>query len=845
MVDFKKALKNKSVSTQVNPLKIYETLDRKSVAGPLREAQETILSNWYKSNRDNRDSIIKLHTGEGKTLIGLLILQSLINSKEGPCLYICPNIQLVEQVKEEAQKFGISYCDIDSDNELPREYLTGEKVLITHSQKVFNGLTKFNSRNLGHNYGTILLDDSHSSVETIKNAYSITIQRHQNQSLYNSFLELFKEDLNEQGEGSLLDIINNQSSSLMHVPYWSWSNKKSTVLELLHKNKDVINDIKFTWPIIKDDIENYGCYITNNKIEISPYSINIKKFPIFFKASKRILMSATTQDDSFFIKVFDFKEETLLNPLTSPQSKWSGEKMVIIPSEISDRFDRDYIVTNFAPLKTNTYGVVALVPSTERAHHYKNLGATVTNSENIVGETNKLKNKNFTNVIVINNRYDGIDLPDESCRILILDTLPISGSLSEKYEEQARETSLIVNKKIAQKIEQGLGRAVRGEKDYCVILIIGPDLVRFVQNPQTQSLFSPQTIKQFKITGEITELAKDDLQKDKEAKVISSSIQQSLERDEGWKEYYRDKMNSLEDNNTEENQFYKSLSQERDIEKLYFDGEYQKAIKKLEKYINTFLDVDPIELAWYKQQLARYYFQIDLNISNKIQKAAFKDNNELLKPIDNISYEKLSFINENRVNLIKTELLNYSNYESLKLHSDELLQNLGFGVNSNKFELSLMKIGQLLGFNSQRPDKSFNKGPDNLWCVSKDKYLFFECKNQVKESRKDISKDEAGQMNNHCGWFDEEYGVNTDVTRIMIIPTKDLSNQANFTHDVKIMTSIKLSKLKTNIKKFIQSLHTYELSEIDNDTISTLLELNRLTVKHLEKEYVDEYYHQV
>lgn len=844
MVDFKKALKNKNVSTQVSPLKIYETLDRKSVAGPLRDAQETILSNWYESSRDDRDSIIKLHTGEGKTLIGLLILQSLINSKEGPCLYVCPNIQLVEQVKEEAKKFGISYCVISPDNELPREYLTGEKILITHSQKVFNGLTKFNSKNLGHNYGTILLDDSHSSIETIKNAYSITIQRKQDPSLYNGFLELFEEDLNKQGEGSLLDIVNNQSSSLMHIPYWSWSNKKSTVLELLHKNKDNINDIKFSWPIIKDDIENYGCYVTNNKIEISPYSINIKKFPIFFKASKRILMSATTQDDAFFIKVFDFKEETLLNPLTSPQSKWSGEKMIIIPSEISGRFDRDYMVTNFAPLKTDTYGVVALVPSTERAQHYKNLGATITSSGNIMTEANKLKDKDFNNVIVMNNRYDGIDLPDESCRILILDTLPISGNLSEKYEEQARETSLIVNKKIAQKVEQGLGRAVRGEKDYCVILVIGPDLVRFIQNPQTQFLFSPQTRKQLEIADEITELAKEDLQQDKDSKVISSSIQQSLERDEGWKEYYRDKMNSLEDNNTENNQFYTALSQESDIEKLYFDGEYQKAINKLENYINTLEDVDSIELAWYKQQLARYYFQIDINISNKIQKAAFKENNELLKPMDSISYEKLSYINENRINLIKKELLHYDNYDSLKLYSDELLQNLSIGANSNKFELSLMKIGKLLGFNSQRPDKSFNKGPDNLWCVSKDRYLFFECKNQVKESRRNISKDEAGQMNNHCGWFDEEYGVNTNVTRIMIIPTKNLSNQANFTHDVKIMTPTKLDKLKGNVKKFIQSLHTYELSEIDNDTISSLLELNRLTVTQLEEEYVDEYYHQ-
>ena len=44
-----------------------------------------------------------------KTLIGLLILQSKINSGEGPCLFICPNIYLVKQVRRDAKKFGINY----------------------------------------------------------------------------------------------------------------------------------------------------------------------------------------------------------------------------------------------------------------------------------------------------------------------------------------------------------------------------------------------------------------------------------------------------------------------------------------------------------------------------------------------------------------------------------------------------------------------------------------------------------------------------------------------------------------------------------------------------------------
>jgi replicative superfamily II helicase len=89
----RKKLASRTITPKTNPIELYGTLDRKSVAGPLRPAQEIVLSEWYTKRRTNRDLIIKLHTGEGKTLVGLLLLQSLLNSKEGPCLiYVLINI---------------------------------------------------------------------------------------------------------------------------------------------------------------------------------------------------------------------------------------------------------------------------------------------------------------------------------------------------------------------------------------------------------------------------------------------------------------------------------------------------------------------------------------------------------------------------------------------------------------------------------------------------------------------------------------------------------------------------------------------------------------------------------
>ena len=83
--------------------------------------------------------------------------------------------------------------------------------------------------------------------------------------------------------------------------------------------------------------------------------------------------------------------------------------------------------------------------------------------------------------------------------ILIIDSMPYANSLTERYEEQCRSNSDPINIKAAQKIEQGLGRSVRGEKDYSAILIIGHDLVKFIKSDNSNKFFSEQTRKQVEI----------------------------------------------------------------------------------------------------------------------------------------------------------------------------------------------------------------------------------------------------------------------------------------------------------------------------------------------------------
>lgn len=89
--------------------------------------------------------------------------------------------------------------------------------------------------------------------------------------------------------------------------------------------------------------------------------------------------------------------------------------------------------------------------------------------------------------------------------------------------------------KIAQKIEQGLGRSVRSQTDYSVIIILGEDLVRFMKTSRTQKYFSAQTKAQICIGENVTNMIREEVDITDSRKVFIETIKQCINRDEGWR----------------------------------------------------------------------------------------------------------------------------------------------------------------------------------------------------------------------------------------------------------------------------------------------------------------------
>ena len=176
MVNFEKLLDKSKISKPVDPEIIFKQLDKESEKEYLRNAQKVVLEKWYSDSRGSKDAIIKLPTGQGKTLIGLLILQSSLNEGKGPALYLCPDSYLVDQTYEQAKSFGFNVIK-STQTQLTSDFLNSDAILVTTCSKLFNAKSVFGVRGATRrepvDLGAIVIDDAHKCLDIIKETFSI------------------------------------------------------------------------------------------------------------------------------------------------------------------------------------------------------------------------------------------------------------------------------------------------------------------------------------------------------------------------------------------------------------------------------------------------------------------------------------------------------------------------------------------------------------------------------------------------------------------------------------------------------------------------------------------------
>ena len=831
MVNFSKRIAGGKAKKIVDPIALYETLDRATDKGPLRPAQIAVLGTWFDRHQDVRDTIVKLHTGQGKTLIGLLMLQSRINNGMGPVVYLCPNNYLVEQTCEQAKQFGIKTCIPTPD--LPEEFLSGEVILVTSIQKLFNGLTKFGLNNQSLSIGTLLMDDAHACADSIRAACNIRIPREE--PAYHALLELFASELEEQGIGTFADIQNQKHDALLPVPYWAWTVKEGDVARILSSATER-QSVRYAWPLLKNMLASCQCVFSGDALEIEPYVAPLQAFGSYWKAAHRILMSATVTDDSFLVKGLQLSPKTIMSPLKFSAESWSGEKMVLIPSLINESLDRKEVVSMFAkPNEKRKHGIVALTNSFANTKDWEAYGAIIADKKSIPKVIGNLRRGAYETTVVLANRYDGIDLPDDTCRVLVFDGKPYSESLIDLYTEACRPNSEATLVRAVRSVEQGMGRSVRGEKDYSVVVVTGTDLTRLIRDTKSRSYFSPQVALQVKIGIDVADMAREEVSDDEApfdgfVKLIS----QCINRDPDWKEYYAEQMDSVVPTVTRK-EILEQFEMELIAEQKFSTGDYRAAIERVQAYLDAH-PRDEDEKGWYLQEMARYSFKFDRVESERYQLAAHSSNRLLLKPANGVQVKKLSIVSHGRMERIQQWVVQFENYSQLNVALTDILSRLTFGVKAEKFEQALDELAFCIGFIGERPDKEWKEGPDNLWALDSNQYILWECKDEVLLDRSEINKRESEQMNRSAAWFDKHY-PGMKVKRLIIHPAQKIESAGSFTHDVQVVRPAELKKLVKAVRTFFNGFEHVNFSDLSAHHIQKLVDSNGIAVSEIVAGY--------
>ncbi len=785
MINFAKLSAQLNKRTIVNPTEIFMSLPSKdSKYSYLRNVQAEVLEQWYK-RRDYNDNIIKMNTGSGKTTVALLILKSCLNECSGHAAYVVPDNYLVTQVIKEANALGIQVTDSEKDI----DFIKGEAILVINIQKLFNGKSVFgmrNSQNISLDY--ILIDDVHACVDDVRSQFRIHISNRTD--LANDILGLYKDDLRLQNEKKYLDICNGDPCSAnIAVPFWRISETKSELLHILHKYKEY-DEIKFNFPLIADMIPYCNCTVTYKEIEIEPYFVPVHKITSFCNAKRRVFMSATLCDDSQLVSTFDIKDISEI--ITPKQANDIGDRMILFPQAYSPLIKDDDIKDKILEY-SQKYNVIVIVPSEYRAKYWKEVTNNIFNALNIKDGIDFIKSQ-ANGLYVFVNKYDGIDLPDNACRIIVLDGLPDARSALEQINENYLQgTDNIIKNKI-QKIEQGMGRGIRSNNDFCGVIIMGAQLVQILYSPKSSSFFSAATKKQFEVSSIMAKELKD-----KSIDEIFSVLDYCITQNSEWVGLSKSALSNLEYNKklTVE-PYYIKLREAFDLAVLRNQPENAKKI--VCDLVNS--TDDPILKGYFMLEEAKYCQQINPTDAQRILASAQNYNHHIIKPINGIKsvdYRKKVKPQARQI-LDDFRDLDVNNYIiSINAAIDALI----FAPTSyKKFEEAFANLGKLLGFEGMRITDGI--GPDVLWYLGDLKYAVIECKNEAKN--KLISKEYCGQLLSSENWFKKNFPNDCICIPVMIHPSNVFDKYASPSQEFKIINNEKLFLLKSKLKEFCKAI---------------------------------------
>ncbi|QLE47093.1 helicase [Nostoc sp. C057] len=739
----------------IHPIEIFEKLPNlPGSPNDLWRGQTEALNQWHEK-RNQSDVLIALNTGAGKTLAGLLIAQSLVNEGIDNIIYLCATIDLVYQTKLEAEEIGIK-CTTrvkgDFDTDL---FETGKAFCITTYSSMFNGLSI-----IQRDYfpGAIIFDDAHVAEKIIRESFTLKIDAREHSDIYSAITDLFETSFKEIGKyGSLKEITSGASNFiLMATPSSVIDNAEGLFNILVNHKANTNKGLKFAFNHLKDNLIHCAIHFSSQSVEIAPPFLPIFAIPVFERPEiRRIYLSATLNYKSDIARTFGRIPECV----EPKNDAGNGERLILFASEIPEKRIDDELVGCLV----KKYKILLAVPSYKQAESWNKVGKPP-DKENFSNKLQEFRQAS-SGIFILVSRVDGIDLPHDTCRVMIIDELPTGSSLLEQYLSDTLNMKNIHAARIGNRITQLFGRINRGRNDYGLFIINGRDLNNWLKKDRNLALLPDLLSKQIRLGLFLHE--------EKRFNSASEFIQVAdtvLRRDKGWIEFYGEGVENMEidekavQKTTEiEVRMTQAALAEVKFMSAMWARDYVNARVAIEQVIEETQRADTKLAGWHN-----VWIGMCLEFEEDYESAQI----EYLRARDRLGSQVILPNRLNKNNTSTTTWQPQTKFEEriasiIKVTSDEAYQKRLKQINSLTSNLSILDksvfkqeeavryLGELLGFISTRPDNDEGTGPDVLWedevtqqCIGFE--LKTDKKNPANYFKKDIS-----QGHDHLEWISQ------------------------------------------------------------------------------------------
>jgi hypothetical protein len=671
-------------------------------------------------------------------------------------------------------------------------YETGAAFCITTYQALFSPISAFKKQNFPNG---IIFDDAHVGERLIRDAFTLRISKELHPKLFSQVIEIVRPQFDELGKGPHLNYVLSEvgQQSVTLCPPSAARRCREQIITALKLADYKNTDLFFATVQLYEHLHHCAIFISPDHIEVTPPFIPTGAFPFLGEDTRRVYLSATLAYETDFVRGFG---KNIPNRIEPDNDAGNGERLILLAGDFDDSADK----ISLAKIILSKHKLLIAVPSYFKAKPWANI-VDAPPQKQFSEELNKFRNANSGAFILV-SRIDGIDLPQDTCRVMLIDGAPLGASLMEQYLSQHLEISNLYSTKMASRITQLLGRINRGRSDYGAFILYGKDINVWMKKERNVALLPPLIRKQ-SILGQTLQK---DIGRNKPSE-IGDVVDQVLSRDAGWLKFYRDTVDGLEISNEVVEKIRRreeQLSTSAVAECRFMTHLWQEDIEGARKAILDVLDdtalADARLAGWYSIWLGMTY---DNEGDKETSVAHYKKARSRLSYWLNVPFRNegdLKAVEDGPKTILQERLLSVNHHgpqalgdliAKLRIQARVLTKK---DASSGEHEEAVRMFGELLGIDSSRPDNELGLGPDVLWADELQKYvLAFELKTKKSQPAK-YNKEEIGQAHNHLQWVSEKY-PNCKCDGLLIVgPAGACSKEASPSDTIYLVETAALQK---------------------------------------------------